>query len=127
MHWWELLVIGFACSMPFMAIGATLVMVRGAFRKTAKKEEEISSAAQIKALEVYRALGQEKLDIIKTALAMGYGHDEVARLDERLERLIGKDQLQQLASGSAPLPSTELQSVNLSDESRVVRELKAHG
>ena len=125
MAWWELLLVGFTFTIPIFAIGTTVVMVRSAFRRVAKQEERLSSQAQLKALEVYQALGQEKLDIIKTAVAMGYSHDEVARLDERLERLIGKEQLEKLAAGTPPMAGAELESVNLSDESRVVRELKS--
>jgi hypothetical protein len=100
-------------------------MVRSSVRRFAKLEAQVDNATQLKALEVYRSLGQEKLDILKTAVAMGYSHDEVARLDERLERLIGKEQLEQLAAGTAPPAHLELESVNLSDESRAVRELRA--
>lgn len=38
----------------------------------------------------------EKLDVLKTAVAMGYKVDELALLDARLEKLVGKEQLEEL-------------------------------
>lgn len=85
----------------------------------------VSAAERKQALEVYERLVQEKLDVLRTALAMGYGHDDLSRLDSRLERLIGKDQLEQLAAGYVPLPSAELSHVNLTDEVRKLKEMRS--
>ena len=38
----------------------------------------------------------ERLDVLKTALAMGFKEDELALLDERLEQLVGREKLEQL-------------------------------
>ena len=59
----------------------------------------------------------EKLDIIKTAVAMGYSRNELDALDRRLEQLIGTEKLQGLLRGdSVQLTSTELRSVELDTE-----------
>jgi len=89
--------------------------------------QQVASADRQKALQVYENLVTEKLDVLKTALAMGYSQDELARLDARLEQLIGKEQLQKLSRGEVPAVGTELDSVNLSDETRKLREMKVAG
>lgn len=70
---------------------------------------------------------KEKLDIIKTAIAMGYRDDELAGLDRRLEKLIGTEKsLDALDRSTQPQLSTEaelttaelIQEVELLGESR---------
>src|SRR5690242_11464287 len=90
--------------------------LRGAGLRAATQDE------RLKALEVYRQVASEKLDVIKTAIAMGYNEQELKRLDARLEQLIGAEALQQLARGEAPLPSVELQRLDRETELRSVRE-----
>jgi hypothetical protein len=53
------------------------------------------------ARQLYERLSLEKLDVIKTAVAMGTSKADLADLDDRLERLIGSDKMKQL------LPSPE--------------------
>jgi hypothetical protein len=77
---------------------------------------------RFKALEAYRQLASEKLDVIKTAIAMGYNEQELKRLDARLEQLIGAEAVQQLVHGEAPLPSGDLQRTSLETELRSIRE-----
>jgi hypothetical protein len=74
--------------------------------------------AQIKALETYERLAKDKMDVIKTALAMGYHEDDLARLDARLEKLIGKDKLQDIVgnpAGSA-LHDSDLEDTSIASE-----------
>src|SRR3954468_15555076 len=78
--------------------------------------QQVASADRQKALAVYENLCREKLDVIKTALAMGYNQEDLQRLDARLEKLIGKEQLQQIARGEVPTPSADLSNVNLTHE-----------
>jgi len=87
--------------------------------------QQTGSADRQKALQVYENLAKEKLDVIKTALAMGYNQEDLARLDARLEKLIGKEQLQQLARGEVPSVSADLQTTNLARETALLREIKA--
>ena len=39
---------------------------------------------------------KEKLDVLATAVAMGYKEEELALLDARLEKLVGKQELEKL-------------------------------
>lgn len=79
-----------------------------------------------KALETYERLAKEKLDVIKTALAMGYGDKELAELDARLEKLVGKDALQQILRDGSPsaLASADLLDTQLDKEVERLRRLR---
>jgi hypothetical protein len=48
---------------------------------------------------MYERLALEKLDVIKTAVAMGYKQAELADLDARLEQAIGSDAMRTLLEG----------------------------
>jgi hypothetical protein len=48
---------------------------------------------------MYERLAMEKLDVIKTALTMGYKQDDLSELDARLEAVIGSDAMQRLLEG----------------------------
>src|SRR4051812_16228857 len=54
------------------------------------------------ALEAYKHAVSEKMDVMRTAIAMGWGDSELKALDERLEQLIGKDELKRLLDGDIP-------------------------
>jgi hypothetical protein len=84
----------------------------------------LSSIDRQKALDTYHAVVREKMDVIKTALAMGYTEDELTRLDARLESLIGKQQLEDLLKGNAPMTSAEMEAISLTREKEIVRGLK---
>ena len=45
--------------------------------------------------QMYVDLVKEKLDIIRSALAMGYSDQALSELDQRLERLIGSEKMLQ--------------------------------
>jgi hypothetical protein len=81
-----------------------------------------SSEERLKALDTYKALASEKLDVIKTAITMGYNQKELERLDARLEQLIGADALKKIVKGEAPLPSAELGRRDLEAELLELRE-----
>ena len=89
------------------------------------QQTQVGSPDRQKALAVYENLCREKLEVIKTALAMGYSQEDLARLDARLERLIGKEQLDKLARGEVPTPSADLSNTSLSSETALLREIKA--
>jgi hypothetical protein len=90
--------------------------LRGAGLRASTQEE------RFKAIEAYRQLASEKLDVIKTAITMGYNEQELKRLDLRLEELIGADALQRLVRGDLPLPSRELDRASLATELQALRE-----
>jgi hypothetical protein len=54
-------------------------------------------------------LALEKLDILRTAVAMGYSQQQLAELDARLAEHIGADGLQQL---DGPLPPADLPALD---------------
>jgi hypothetical protein len=72
-----------------------------------------------KAIETYRLLVQDKLDTIKTALVVGYKSDELKDLDERLEKLIGADEMRALLDShneKVPLAPAQLPDADLAGE-----------
>src|SRR5438105_15164726 len=58
------------------------------------------------ARKMYERLAMEKLDVLKSALAMGYKSADLADLDNRLERLLGSDKMSTLLSATPLAPST---------------------
>jgi hypothetical protein len=85
-------------------------------------------AERTAARKLYERLALEKLDVLKTAVAMGYTHDELRALDQRLEQLIGKEQLQALLSDKTPgvpMAPAEMQHAELTAEMDEVRRLRA--
>jgi len=57
-----------------------------------------------RARALYEKLMLEKLDVIKTAVAMGMQHAELTHLDRRLEQLIGAESMRTLLDGANPQP-----------------------
>jgi hypothetical protein len=59
------------------------------------------------ARRMYERVIHHKLEIIETALAMGYSHGQVDLLDRRLEQLIGAERMKTLLdSGTPGIPTT---------------------
>ena len=109
------------------SIGMLVNKIRGHGGRTSLKAspapQDTSSA---KALEVYKELAKEKLEVIKTALAMGYSDAEIAQLDARLENLIGKDKLVELLKGGSAesIASADLVDTQLEREIERLRQLR---
>jgi len=79
------------------------------------------------ARQMYERLALEKLDVIKTAVAMGFSHNEIGHLDARLEQLIGKEQMAGLLDKKVPvdpLPDSDLMDVDLQAELDRIRASK---
>lgn len=91
-----------------------------------KTAESPQAASAAQALETYKELAKDKLEVIKTALTMGYSDDEIARLDARLERMIGKDKLQQIlkGEGAEAVASADLIDTELDREIERLRKLR---
>jgi hypothetical protein len=75
--------------------------------------EQMKQQERAEARKLYERLAQEKLEVIKTALSMGYADLELKKLDERLERLVGPDKLTQLLEEN---PKVDLKQVDLMDD-----------
>ena len=56
------------------------------------------------ARQLYERLTMEKLDVIKTAVAVGMNKADLADLDTRLEQLIGADQMKSLLLTEPTVP-----------------------
>jgi hypothetical protein len=75
--------------------------------------EQMKQSERAEARKLYESLVREKMEVIKTALTMGYADLELKKLDERLERLVGPEKLTQLLDES---PDVQLKEVDLMDE-----------
>jgi hypothetical protein len=62
--------------------------------------ERLRIAERREIREQYERLAREKLDVLRTAVAMGYDQRELAELDARLEQHIGHDGLRELLAGN---------------------------
>ena len=102
------------------SIGMLVNKIRGHGQQRAARANLGSTADTLtaKALDAYKELAREKLEVIKTALAMGYKDDEIEKLDARLENLIGRDKLEQILRGQDPatLASVDLLDTQLDHE-----------
>lgn len=91
-------------------------------KRLSKAEQAKSERERAEARKVYEALVKEKLDVMKTAITMGYSERELAKLDLRLEKLIGKDKLDKIAAGETPLADKDLLDTDLESELRRMRQ-----
>jgi len=86
-------------------------------------EKRVKTAERREARQTYERLAMEKLDILRTAVAMGYKTSELQELDTRLEKLIGGDKLKAILTGDKTLNTADLQiaSAGLDQELGAVR------
>jgi len=73
---------------------------------------------RVEARKAYQRLVEEKLDVMKTAIAMGYREAELRELDARLEKLVGTEKLKELLEEQpgVPVPDAELSDTDLAGE-----------
>lgn len=86
---------------------------------TSLQRDGIKRAERTDARKLYERLALEKLDVMKTAVAMGYAADDLAALDKRLERLIGAEELKALLEMQPlgiPTGPTDLRQADLLHE-----------
>ena len=76
-----------------LALIAGFVITINSWRKQGERE---------RSRETFERLTREKLDVIRTAIAMGRSDDEIRELDRRLEELIGTEQMLGLLDPKAP-------------------------
>jgi len=86
---------------------------------SATEIERIKAKDRADARAMYERVTRDKLDVIKTALAMGVDKQELKDLDKRLEQLIGSDKLHALLDAQNPAVPTlneELLDIDLTQE-----------
>ena len=114
-----------------LVVGLLLIMLAGAVAKSITSKGKLSpkraaryhdATERVEARKAYERLVKEKLEVIKTAITMGYDENELERLDARLEGLIGKDKLQEIVAGDVPLADSDLLDSDLDRE--IARERK---
>ena len=82
----------------------------------------MKQAERREARKLYERIVMEKLDVMKTAVAMGIEQNDLKDLDTRLEQLVGSDKLEGLLSGKdAPAvpevkPDSEMLDADLAAE-----------
>ena len=99
---------------PLTALMIPIIAILGA-----QVSGQLARNERTKAREMYERIVREKLDVIKTAVAMGRDEDEIEMLDERLERLIGRREMTRLLGKNRPgVPelSHEVESMDLDTE-----------
>lgn len=79
--------------------------VRAPDGKTLIELEKLRNADREKSRALFERLATQKLDIVKTAITMGYKEADLDSLDSRLEKVIGAQKLQALLG---ELPSADL-------------------
>ena len=93
------LAIVFIFGWPGILIG--MHMIRGQFQERHRRKERAA------ARRMYERVIHHKLEVIETALAMGFSHDQVKTLDQRLEQLIGAERMKSLLDDKTPgIPTT---------------------
>jgi hypothetical protein len=128
----DIFAVAIAVSTVCFSVGGAFCMVRWAvwkFDNRIRRNQHFaqrlgigSSEERLKALDIYKSLASEKMDVIKTAITMGYNQKELERLDARLEQLIGADALKKIVKGDVPLPAAELSLRDMEAELLELRE-----
>ena len=87
----ELIQIGMMVAIIILAAGASKAIFGDGNspgrRRHARRMANLSRAERDKALEIYRDLAREKMDVMKTAVTMGYSENELDKLDRRLQEI----------------------------------------
>ena len=83
---------------------------------------KLRNADRDKARAMFERLITQKLDVLKTGVAMGYKQEDLSALDERLEKIIGSEKLASLMGDE--LPSADLSSGALQTSAAVEPSVK---
>lgn len=93
-------------TIPLAALSIPIVAIINA-NISARQKLRISSLEKAESRKLYERIAMEKLDIIKTAISMGYKTEELAELDRRLEMLVGADKMSELLDDSGKARSKD--------------------
>ena len=107
---------------PIIAVLIPIVAILTSPYKARLKAKEREVARKM-----YERIVMEKLDVMKTAVAMGFQDTELSALDKRLEQLVGADKLASLLAEKqpgAPLADDGLRNAELDDELRAIEKLR---
>jgi hypothetical protein len=96
-----------------------LLSVLGYLRARGSAERRERDTAR----QTYEKVMLEKLDVVKTAIVMGYSHNELAELDRRLATLIGEDRLKGLTVEKGKPTVPQVGSAEIEREIYAVAEL----
>lgn len=91
-----ILIPGLALSIPIIAI----------LMEPLKARQKIAERREVRAM--YERLAHEKLDVLRTAITMGFKTDELADLDARLERLVGTERMREVTHGRGGNKAVEM-------------------
>ncbi|MCB1219594.1 MAG: hypothetical protein H7A35_01890 [Planctomycetales bacterium] len=122
----ELIQIGLMVAIIVFAVHAARAIFGPSKTPGARRHERrlanLTRAERDKALDVYRDLAREKMDVIKTAVAMGYSEGELDKLDRRLEKLIGREKLEEIIDGGLPEADLDMRDRDLLRELKRLRD-----
>jgi hypothetical protein len=113
-----------ALMIPIVALIIPIVGILSGVHREGMKRAERNEARKL-----YERIAMEKLDVMKTAVAMGFAANDLAALDQRLERLIGTSELKQLLdpkAPGAPLAPADLRQADLLDEMQQLKRYREH-
>ncbi len=99
---------------PLTALFIPIVAITASFL-TSRAKLKRDTIERAESRRLYEKIAMEKLDIIKTAISMGYKTDELAELDRRLEMLVGSEKMSELLAEPAPLGKSKSKSKGRSD------------
>ena len=106
---------------PILALMIPIIAILSAPAKGRAQQRERDEARRM-----YERIVRDKLDVIKTAVAMGYQQNELRELDARLEKLVGTQKLQELLekAPSVPVAPPEAHDADLLEELDAVRRMQ---
>ncbi|MCH7471911.1 hypothetical protein IIA79_03055 [bacterium] len=98
---------------------------RSFFNRGKARAAKLEQVQHDKDRTTYERIVKEKLEVIKTALTMGYGENDLERLDARLENLIGREKLESLHEhGEIPIIHADLADTDLLKEIERLQKTK---
>jgi hypothetical protein len=101
-----LLLLGFDSGTVWILIPLTALAIPIVAILTQPYLARLKYAERERLRQMYERIVMEKLDVVKTALSMGYKQSDLADLDARLEQIIGAEAMQRVLDGKqASLPS----------------------
>ncbi len=105
---------------PLTALAIPIVAIL-----SGRRGAQLNHRAREESRKLYERIVLEKLDVMKTAIAMGYSTEDLSDLDARLEKLVGSEKLKSLLNSEDPKPpqvDDDLLQVELEEELRQAKK-----